>query len=61
VQAFVERQIEIIRPEVIVTLGRIALQTLMATRDQDHGNKGKLPGLPGNTCHADIPSSVPAA
>lgn len=30
---FVERQIDIIRPEVIVTLGRIALQTLLNRRD----------------------------
>ncbi len=30
---FVERQIEIIHPEVIVTLGRIALQTLIKRRD----------------------------
>ncbi len=28
-RGFVERQVEIIRPEVIVTLGRIALQTLL--------------------------------
>jgi uracil-DNA glycosylase family 4 len=30
---FVERQIEIIRPEVIVTLGRIALQTLLGRQE----------------------------
>ncbi len=32
-RSFIERQIEIIRPEVIVTLGRIALQTLMDKPD----------------------------
>jgi uracil-DNA glycosylase family 4 len=30
---FVERQIEIIRPEVIITLGRIALQTLLDRKE----------------------------
>ncbi len=32
-RSFIERQIEIIRPEVIVTLGRVALQTLMDKPD----------------------------
>jgi DNA polymerase len=32
-RGFIERQIEIIHPEVIVTLGRIALQTLMDSRE----------------------------
>jgi uracil-DNA glycosylase family 4 len=32
-RAFIERQIEIIGPEVIITLGRIALQTLLNRRE----------------------------
>ena len=32
-RGFIERQIEIIHPEVIVTLGRIALQTLLKRQD----------------------------
>ncbi|MHB8882665.1 MAG: uracil-DNA glycosylase [Thermodesulfovibrionales bacterium] len=32
-RGFIERQIDIIRPKVIMTLGRIALQALMSTRD----------------------------
>jgi DNA polymerase len=41
-RSFIERQIEIIRPEVIVTLGRIALQTLMDRPDI------KITGARGN-------------
>jgi len=41
-RSFIERQIEMIRPEVIVTLGRIALQTLMDKPDI------KITGARGN-------------
>jgi uracil-DNA glycosylase len=41
-RSFIERQIEIIKPEVIVTLGRIALQTLMNNPDL------KITGVRGN-------------
>ncbi len=49
-RGFIERQIEIIRPEMIVTLGRIALQTLLRRPDiritAARGNFFEYEGIP---------------
>lgn len=49
-RGFIERQIEIIRPDIIVTLGRIALQTLLKKADlritAARGNFFEYQGIP---------------
>ena len=58
---FLFRQIEAIRPRVIVALGSPAARTLLGTQDRDHEAPRHLAELPRHPRDAHVPSGLPPA
>ena len=62
---FIQRQIELVNPDVLVTLGNPSTQTLLSTRDGIMKTRGKLVRLRHRHAHhprhGDVPSGLSAA
>jgi uracil-DNA glycosylase len=56
--AFLKKQIEIVKPEVICTLGRIAARELLNQGVQDHHGKRTMADIHEHTSHANLSSSL---
>ncbi len=59
-EPFLFRQIDIIKPKVIVALGKFAAQTLLRTMDPISRLRGRVLRLPRREADSDVPSRVPA-
>ena len=60
-EPFLFRQIDVIKPKVIVALGKFAAQTLLRTRDADLAAARPGLRLPRREADSDVPPRVPAA
>ena len=58
---FLDEQIRLIRPQVIVTLGTFAAQAILETDEPIGRMRGPLARGQGRPRHADLPPGVPAA
>ena len=59
-EPFLFRQIDVIKPKVIVALGKFAAQCLLKTTDADHADPRPRVPLPRRHSDADVPPGLPA-
>ena len=60
-EPFLFRQVQVIKPRVIVALGTFAAQTLLRTNDPISRLRGKVFQYRRRPAHPDLPSRLPAA
>ncbi len=59
-EPFLIKQLQAIKPKIIIGLGNIAVKTLLKTKQGITSLRGTLDDLSGHSAHAHVPPGIPA-